>query len=57
MRRDKLEVFWAGFIYIYNNVFPTSPQAGFPNVYISSSNNLSRPIVQYDWDLNVYVSA
>lgn len=32
MRRDKLEVFWAGFIYIYNNVFPMSPQAGFPNV-------------------------
>lgn len=24
---------------------------------ISSSNNLSRPIVQHDWDLNVYVSA
>lgn len=46
-----------GWIYIYiQQCLPYVTSSWFSEC-ISSSNNLSRPIVQHDWDLNVYVSA
>lgn len=46
-----------GWIYLYiQQCLPYVTSSWFSEC-ISSSNNLSRPIVQHDWDLNVYVSA
>lgn len=46
-----------GWIYLYiQQRLPFVTSSWFSKC-ISSSNNLSRPIVQHDWDLNVYVSA
>lgn len=46
-----------GWIYLYiQQRLPFVTSSWFSEC-ISSSNNLSRPIVQHDWDLNVYVSA
>lgn len=46
-----------GWIYLYIQQRLPHVTSSWFFEYISSSNNLSRPIVQHDWDLNVYVSA
>lgn len=46
-----------GWIYLYIQQRLPHVTSSWFSECISSSNNLSRPIVQHDWDLNVYVSA